>query len=229
MVKRIAVFVEGYTEQEFAIRLIKELVDKQNNVAFEIKEQNEGYLTLINVLSHPNPDIHVLVVNCCNDAQVKSQIKDQFSSLEGAGYSLIIGLRDVYPFKSCEIPDLQTELYTGLPTKANLPIHLHLAVMEIEAWFLEETTHFFSFNNNLTPDVLMGHGFDCNNLRAHTFPHPAKTLDDIYKIVGGGYSKNKYAVQNTIYSLSYEEIYVTTRQRAPSLDGFIISLENGIF
>jgi hypothetical protein len=96
MTKRFAVFVEGLTEQEFTIRLLTELAGK-HGIEFEVHRQDRGYLSLVDFIPHESPVIHVLVANCCNDGQVKSQIKDQYNSLKSAGYSLIVGLRDVYP------------------------------------------------------------------------------------------------------------------------------------
>jgi hypothetical protein len=227
MAKRFAVFVEGLTEQEFTIKLLTELAGK-HGISFEVYLQSHGRLSFSELRSHQNPVIHVLVANCCNDGQVKSQIKDQYNSLKAAGYSLIIGLRDAYPFTHAEITNLEKNLLIGLPV-GSLPIHLHLAVMEIEAWFLEEATHFSRIDSNINETNLLASGFDITNIRAYDLPHPAETLSKIYKTVGKGYTKNRRQVQRTIDALSYEELYVNTRNKAPSLKKFITSLEIGLF
>ena len=227
MTKKFAVFVEGLTEQEFTIRLLTELAGN-HGIVFEIHRQDRGYLSLVDFIPHESPVIHVLVANCCNDGQVKSQIKDQYNSLKSAGYSLIVGLRDVYPFTHSEVSELEKNLSIGLPA-GSLPIHLHLAIMEIEAWFLEEITHFPRVDNKITAAELIANGFDFNNTCACRLPHPAETLGKIYQSVGKGYSKNKRQLQRTIEAISYEELYVNTRQKAPSLDKFITSLEVGLF
>jgi hypothetical protein len=227
MTKKFAVFVEGLTEQEFTIRLLTELAGR-HGIEFEVHRQDRGYLSLVDFIPHESPVIHVLVANCCNDGQVKSQIKDQYNSLKSAGYSLIVGLRDVYPFKHNDIADLEKSLLIGLPT-GSLPIHLHLAIMEIEAWFLEEITHFPRIDNKITSAELIASGFDVNSTCACDLPHPAETLDKIYKSVGKWYNKDKRRRERTINALSYEELYVNTRKRAPSLEKFITSLEAGLF
>jgi len=227
MTKRFAVFVEGFTEQEFTIRLLTELAGK-HGIEFEVHRQDKGYLSLVDFIPHESPVIHVLVANCCNDGQVKSQIRDQYDSLKSAGYSLIVGLRDVYPFTHNDIENLEKNLLIGLPTDG-LPIHIHLAIMEIEAWFLEETSHFSRIDNKITTAELIANGFDNSIICAYDVPHPAETLSKIYQSVGKGYSKNKRQVQRTIDALSYEELYINTRQKAPSLEKFIISLEEGLF
>lgn len=228
MTRKLAVFVEGQTEQEFTIRLLTELTGK-HGIEFEVYRQDKGYLSLVDFIPHELPIIHILIANCCNDKQVKSQIKDQYNSLKSAGYSLIVGLRDVYPFTHSEISDLEQGLLIGLPS-GSLPVHLHLAIMEIEAWFLEELTHFSRIDNRITDAELIANGFDFNNMYACELPHPAETLNKIYQSAGGkGYGKSKRQVQKTIDVLSYEELYINTRQKAPSLEKFINSLEEGLF
>lgn len=232
MSRKFAVFVEGYTEQEFTIRLLAELAGKRG-IEFEIHQQYGGSLSFVELrtgqVTVEYPDlIHVLVVNCRNDSQVKSQIKDQYNSLLSAGYSLIVGLRDVYPIAPNEIQQLENALQIGLPT-GTLPIHLHLAIMEIEAWFLEETTHFQRVDQNITLQTLMTNGFDCNAIQAHSLSHPADTLDKIYQTVGKRYAKKSNQIQRTIEAISYEELYENTRHKAPSLECFISSLEEGLF
>lgn len=227
MTKKFAVFVEGLTEQEFTIRLLKELAGK-HGINFEVHTQHKGILSCLELRSHPSPILHVLVANCCNDEQVESQIKDQYNSLKSAGYSLVIGLRDVFPLTHNDIANLEQFLYTGLSIDT-LPIQLHLAILEIEAWFLEEVTHFQRIDENITEAAIITNGFDYYKIRACDLPHPAETLKNIYQSVNKGYSKNKRQVHRTIEALSYEELYINTRNKAPSLGSFISSLEKGLF
>jgi hypothetical protein len=227
MNKRIAIFVEGLTEQEFTIRLIIELAGK-HHITFEIQKQYKGNLQFLELRSSPTPTIYILIVNCCNDEQVKSQIIDQYTSLKTAGYSLIIGLRDVYPLTHSDVPKLEKYLLTGLPVD-NPSIHLHLAIMEIEAWFLEEITHFPRIDEGITETAIIANGFDYKNRRAADLPHPTETLHNIYQCVQLAYKKKDHQLKRTINALSYEKLYIETRHKAPSLDKFITSLENGIF
>jgi hypothetical protein len=115
MTKKLAVFVEGLTEQEFTIRLLTELAGKQA-IKFEVLKQDRGYLSFVEfrLNAAQRPIIHVLVANCCHDKQVKSQINANYNKLQSDGYSLIIGLRDVHPLKHADIPKLTKELQTGL-------------------------------------------------------------------------------------------------------------------
>ncbi len=227
MTRKLAVFVEGFTEQEFTIRLISELAGK-HNISFEIHRQDKGHLSLVELRAHLAPFIHVLVANCCTDNQVKSQIADQYTSLQSAGYSLIIGLRDVYPFVHADIPKLESNLNIGLPV-GNPAIHMHLAILEIEAWFLEELMHYERIDPNLTLPTVIASGFDYLNVRAADLPNPAMTLDCIYKSVGKRYKKKTRHIQRTVSAISYEDMYVNVSNKSPDFNKYLMSLEYGMF
>lgn len=227
MPRKLAVFVEGLTEQEFVIRLLNELAGKRG-ISFNIQKQHKGHLSLVELRSHPNPDVEVLIANCDTDNQVKSQIADRYQSLISAGYSLIIGLRDVHPLTHQDIPKLTKYMTTGLP-HGSLPIHMHLAVLEVEAWFLEELTHFERIDQNISKAEILAGGFDFESVRAFDLQNPAKILDNIYKCVGKRYTKQRNRIQRTIEALSYDDMYINVRQKSPSLDRFLSSLEVGIF
>jgi hypothetical protein len=232
MIRKLAIFVEGLTEQEFTIRLLTELAGKRG-MNFEIQEQYRGTLSFRELRSFHIPEQHhqpisILVANCRADNQVKSQIIDNYKSLTLQGYSLIVGLRDVYPFVHDDIKTLEEGLLTGLPI-GSIPIHIHLAIMEIEAWFLEEMTHFKVIDSNITSQALIDCGFDYENSRAYSLHHPTEILEKIYQTVGKGYGKNLPHIKRTVEAISYEELYLNTCSKAPSLNKFIASLENGLF
>jgi len=228
MTRKFAVFVEGLTEQEFTIRLLTELASNYH-IEFKLYKQHRGQLTyseLRSIMENGSPSVQVLIVNCCNDEQVKSQIIDQYASLTSAGYNLIVGLRDVYPLTHSDINKLTEHLFTGMPN-SNIPVHLHLAILEIEAWFIEEHSHFSRVDESITTAQLASHGVTPECL-ASDLTHPAETLDLIYRSVGKRYNKKLSQIKRTIDALSYEELYINTRHKAPSLDGFIKSLEEGL-
>ncbi|MDQ6979636.1 MAG: DUF4276 family protein [Mariprofundaceae bacterium] len=228
MARKFAIFVEGLTEQIFTIRLLSELASN-HHIEFKVREQYKGRLgnsKFISIMENGSPFVHVLIANCCNDEQVKTQIKDQYDSLTANGYNLIIGLRDVYPLTHSDIKQLTKHLFTGMPN-ASVPVHFHLAILEIEAWFIEEQSHFSRIDKNITISQLASHGVTPEGL-ASDLSHPAEMLDLIYQSVGKRYNKEKNQIERTIDALSYEELYINTRYKAPSLDGFITSLEEGL-
>ena len=230
--KKIAVFVEGMTEQELVIALITELVGL-HGLHIERAEQFRGTVTLRPVSPPVGTSFFVLVVDCRSDEQVKTQIRDQYSSLTNAGYTSIIGLRDVYPNSAADVPRLTALLMSGLPSSPIVP-SMHLAVMEVEAWFIAEVSHFSRIHTALDSASMAAAGFDCNATPADSWHHPATALDDIYKIAGKRYltnsgQKTRNRVQRTIRALCFTTIYQETRHQVAALDAFIQSVEQALF
>lgn len=144
---RLAIFVEGYTEIVFVEKLIEEIAG-QNKVLIEQRKIRGGSTTqrtmgLIKA-SRPNTgqQYFILLVDCGGDDLVKTRIREEHDNLTRKGYSRIIGLRDVRPkFTHGDIARLEATLPRYLKTSL-APVTFILAIMEIEAWFLAEGTHF---------------------------------------------------------------------------------------
>jgi len=231
-VKKLAIFVEGMTEQELVVALVRELVGLRG-LHIELAEQFRGRVSIQPISPPAGTEFFVLVVDCHNDDQVKTQIRDQYSSLVQAGYTSIIGLRDVYPNSAADTPRLTQHLMTGLPTQPVVP-SMHLAVMEVEAWFIAEASHFARVHASLDTASIAGGGFDVVNTPSEAWPHPAATLDGIYKLAGRRYlassgQKTKVRVQRTIRALCFTTIYQQTRSNVPAMDQFIGSIEQALF
>lgn len=225
---KIAVFVEGLTELEFVWSLIRSVCG-QRGIDLEIRQQSHGRLVFVSLDKVPAATTYVLIVNCQTDGQVKTQIRDQYNSLVLADYTHIIGLRDVFPLGHADIPKLQSALATGLPTGGQVPVEMHLAILEVESWFLDEITHFQRIDPSLTLASITAGGFDIVGTLGEVWENPAQTLDNIYKLCGKRYKKKKNHIQRTVNSLSPDELYVNVRLRAPSFDRFLASLECALF
>lgn len=229
--KKVAIFVEGMTEQEFAVQFITALANN-SGLHIALGNQWKGKIQITGTTPEGNVDLYVLIIDCANDVQVKTQIVDQYPSLVMAGYTAIIGLRDVYPYKHVDIPNIQKYLAVGLPNGPVSP-QMHLAVMEIEAWFLGETTHFTRIHRDLTIPFIVSKGFDVEKIPCDSWEHPAEILDAIYQLVNARYSKDgrktRRRVLRTTRALSMEDLYLTVRGRIPALDGFISSIETALF
>lgn len=104
-----------------------------------------------------------------------------------------------------------------------------MAILEVESWFLDEITHFQRIDPSLTHATLVNGGFDVCGTLGEAWTNPAQTLDDIYKLCGKRYRKTRSHILRTVNSLSAEEMYVSVRQRAPSFDRFLTSLETALF
>ncbi|SUD14103.1 hypothetical protein [Aquipseudomonas alcaligenes] len=224
--KKIAIFVEGMTEQELTIRLLLAIAGNKG-ITLEIQEQHKGTLNLVEIRQQNPAQFYILLVNCNTDNQVKSQIAYQHAKLTQSGYTKIIGLRDVFPHPIADLPKVQQFLSAGLPT-GGTPIDIVLAVMEVEAWFIEETTHFDRVHKDMTHSNILAKGYDLQSTRGHDWPNPAATLDAIYSQWGMRYTKCRKRVERTLDALSLEEFYVNTRAKSPSLDQYLTSIETGL-
>lgn len=224
---KIAVFVEGLTELEFVQSLVKAICG-QRGITFEIREQFKNSLVLVRIDTAPGATTHVTLVNCRSDEQVKTRLRDAYPSLVASGYTHVIGLRDVYPHSSDDIPRIQTALSVGVPASP-IPAEMHLAIMEVESWFLDEITHFERIDPVLTHQTMAAAGFDVVNTLGADWEHPAQTLDDIYRLSGKRYQKKPNHIRRTVNVLSPEELYVSVRRRSPSFGGFLAGLEAALF
>lgn len=230
--KKVAIFVEGMTEQRLLIALVSEMVGRKN-IHFELAEQFRGCVSIKSTAAPIGVSLFVLIVDCKGDEQVKTQIRNQYQSLVAAGYSAIIGLRDVYPHDASKVDLIQSMLLVGLPSGPVVPI-IHLAVMEVEAWFLAEVTHFQRIHPDLTLDKIINAGLDVESTPPEAWAQPAKVLDEIYRLVQSRYltnagAKRRNRVDRTIGALSFDELYGSIRYRVPAMMAFFGSIEAAIF
>lgn len=229
--RKIAIFVEGMTEQEFVIALVTSVVGAKG-LQFERAQQLRNSVVISHVAPEEDTKFFILVVDCRGDSQVKSQIREQYQKLTAAGFTSIIGLRDVYPLAREDIEKIQQTLDKGLPS-GEVKASLYLAVMEVEAWFIAESTHFEKIDPLLTHDVRVAAGFDTTR-HPDLWDHPAETLHAIYKLGNKAYvdsagSKTRNRVQRTLRALSFDEMYVNVRSRITALDGFVNEVERALF
>lgn len=219
--KKLAVFVEGMTERIFVERFIKELAGERN-VFFEVK----SFPSHRGVAFHQIPEagqgnFFVLIYDCQNDEQVKSVILDRREALESAGYSLILGLRDVYPTPLSEVHKVAGRLAYGVPTKG-IPTHILLAVTEIESWFLQEATHYLRIDNLLdVSEFKSKFNFDPTIDSAETIEHPAQLLDEIYKSIGKRYKKRRAHIARTVGALDIDNMYMEAVKLLPHFQIFV--------
>ena len=222
------------TEQEFAVALVTSIFGARG-LHVALGRQFKGKVVISSARDQPlSPaELFVLIVDCSSDEQVKTQIREQYSTLVAASYSAIIGLRDVYPRSKQDIPALRNALQVGLPVAPVAPV-LHLAVMEVEAWFLAELSHYRNIDPLLTLPFIEANGIDLQLNEPTAWAHPAAVLDSVYKLANKSYmsptgKKTKRRVQRTLRALSIDALYLNVRHTLPELDDFIGSLEAAFF
>lgn len=224
--KKIAIFVEGQTEQELVIWLVTQIAGSKG--LHVVKGKQYANKVQITATSHsPDTNYYVLVVDCSSDTQVKTQINEQYATLVTSGYTKIIGLRDLYPQSTSDLPLVLRYLGTGLPVGPITP-QIHLAVLEVEAWFIREVTHFERLHPQLTTQRIEAGGFTISTKAAEAWDHPADTLHKIYKLEKLAYKKTLRHAQRTISCLSFTELSTNVRNAVPALAGFLVDIEQAL-
>lgn len=201
--RKLAIFVEGQTELLFLDRLVRELAEEKG-LAIEHAEATGGATRArhVRVLkqpgSHQQHRYYVLLVNCGGDSRVKSDILERHRSLSHSGFSTVLGLRDVYgQFRLEDVPRLRAALHQGLPPGPP-EVEIFLSIMEIEAWFIAEHTHFKRLNPGLTLErVRQRLRFDPARDDLRQRWHPAADLDRIYQLGGFRYGKQRTSLERT--------------------------------
>lgn len=219
---RLAVFVEGYTEVLFVEKLIEEIAG-QNKVRIEHKTIRGGSTTrrTMKLIKAARPSsgekYYVLIFDCGGDEQVKTRILEEHENLTKTGYSRLIGIRDVRPqFVHNDIPKLEAGLTKYIKTSL-APVTFILAIMEIEAWFLAEASHFPRIEPSITVSEIKAKlGFDPENDDLAQRSYPAEDLNACYAIGGRSYLKRQSKV--TVDALDFALIYTALRGKIQYLD-----------
>jgi hypothetical protein len=231
MIKKIAFFVEGHTEQTFISRLISEVLT--SNTFSITKVEFSGSIkarkiTIINATKITGMEkYYFMIYNCRGDSAVKSDIIERYNSLAKASYDAIIGIRDVYPENNL----LKTRKYLnyGLPNPSNIKIRIILAIMEIESWFIAEENHYNRISSKLNiQNINTIVGIDITKNTTEVLTNPANDLHNIYKTVSLAYNERSNQVERTVDALDYENLYCEVRKRNSSLNEFLDAFESVI-
>ncbi|MCK9294957.1 MAG: hypothetical protein M0P70_07705 [Desulfobulbaceae bacterium] len=229
MLERLAVFVEGNTEAIFVKKMIEQIAGK-NNVRLEHRSIRGGVnaprTIQINATQPFNGQKYfVLIIDCGGDGLVKTRIMEEHESFTQKGYSKIIGLRDVRPtFTFADIPMLEANLPKYIKTKL-IPVEFILSIMEIEAWFLAESSHFPKINPAITVEAIKSLlGFDPENEDMEQRFHPAEDLNNCYKIGGVAYRKKNAA--RTVNRLDFTLMYLEFGKKFDYLGRFLKSIDD---
>src|SRR5262245_51035946 len=139
---KLAVFVEGQTEQIFVQKLILEMAGSRK-IHIDTVHGYGGAIhprAFVEVQAHrPDPAkrYYVIIYDSGTDSRVLSDVREHYPTLIDQGYKDIVALRDVHPQTAADIPTIRSEFDKYVQKR---PIHplLALAVMEIESWFIGE-------------------------------------------------------------------------------------------
>lgn len=229
--KKVAIFVEGQTEQIFAGELLRHIFGHNKVDVEELRFSGKEGSRRIRILRAANAasssGYFFRIYDCRGgneNSTVKSDIREQFPVLLRDSFSYVIGVRDVYPLS--DLGKLKSMINSELPENAALPVRIFLAVREIEAWFLAEEQHYSLIDRSLTvPLVNSVVGFDITTVSTESIDCPSYVLKRIYQRAGKDYDKKKWQVNLTVYNLNYDNLYLCVRKRNNSLNELLACLD----
>lgn len=230
--KKLAIFVEGYTEVLFLEQLLPAICGN-HQVIIEHKDIKGGgkksnipkrYSVVKAAKNVTNEQYYVLIINCGGDKLVAQRIREEHQNLTTNGYSKIIGIRDVRPdFTHAQISKLEIELKKYIKTSL-ISVEFVLSVMEFETWFLAEFTHFEKVDPTLNLCLIKSSlGFDPSNDDMQLRLEPQKDLNNCYLLANKTYEKSKNL---TVNNLDYAHIYVDVKNKIPHLKILIDSIDD---
>jgi hypothetical protein len=228
--KKIAIFVEGLTEQLFIEKLILEMVGgkglkiQRSRIVGKVGQRNIVNMDIVSTIS--DDKYYVIIYDCRGDSTVKSDILDRLPTLTKASFSVIIGLRDVYPER--DIEKLRRGMAYRIPT-AGLPIKIILAIMEIESWFLAEENHYMELSPKMNyEEINRVIGLDIRYDSTESIYHPAETLHNVYQLIGLQYTKKRSETEKTITAIDYANLVFEVTKRNKSLNELVSILDTAL-
>src|SRR6266446_4943945 len=207
---KLVIFVEGQTEQIFVEKLVR-FLGNERSISIRVerlggcaRNRPRTIIKISGMDESVNQDYFILIIDCGQDERVKSDVIERYNGLITSGYQAIIAIRDVYPILRGDIQRLRQGFAFGLP---NAPVNpfLVLGIMELEAWFLAEYSHFLHIHPNLTIDrIQQALGFNLITDNMQLRDHPSSDLEDIYFLENIYYDKTRNCVERTVSALDFD-------------------------
>jgi hypothetical protein len=228
--RKLAIFVEGLTEQILVRHLLQAVLD-QNRIAIQTVKITGGHnvrmsFTVMRAAHvERQTDYYIMVYDCGGETNVKGYLMAHRDKLVSNGYTMIMGLRDAFPnFQRNEVPKLLRGLNYRLPQK-RAATHIYLAVMETEAWFLGEYRHLKKVSGKLTPQYIEKRlGFNPRIENMEDRDHPSADMKAVYQLVGHDYTKKKDRLNAVVSKLDFNFFTHDLARKMPSLGTFIDGL-----
>lgn len=225
--KKMAIFVEGRVEVEIDSKLIEELAAPRaitiKSSCFSRGPHGGRSLQLIETRQTGGAGVssshYFMLYNCRGEDNVKSRMLQEYASLCNSGYSKIICHRDLRPnIALSDLEKFERNLPYKVPTKP-IAVQFVLSIMEVEAWFLAEHTHFARIDPAIScAAISTALGFDPSTDDMQLRANPADDLGDCYAIAGKQY--NKLNTQPTISAIDCTQIFLDVAPKFRHLQRF---------
>ena len=217
---KVAIFVEGQSEQIFIRHLLLRTMDC-SKVSFICLRLYAGK-TIPARFDYPNPhaEMSFLIVNVGQDEKVLSEIKEREEDLIKQGFDRIIGLRDMYSEKYLKrspsgidnsVTTAFIDGWNSTIQRMSKPskIKIHIAIMELEAWFLGIYDIFKRINSILSVEYIENElGFNLADIDPQTeFFKPAEEVNRIFQLVGLQCKKKEHDVESICSNINNDDLY----------------------
>ena len=214
---KLAIFVEGQTEQIFIKQLLYQIFGYQSiRVADEKVIGRNIFIQLQDDAQEDHLKYLFLLVNVGNDEKVASAMLENASNMVSKGFKKILGLRDLYPHRreqETSIRNAINKVIQKSPESEKLKIFL--AIMETEAWFLADTNLFEKIDKRLTQEYIreqLRYDLEQEDPES-TLNHPAKIINDIYSLVDLSYKKRQGDCYKIAHNIDYDYLYLDVREQ----------------
>ena len=215
--KKVAIFVEGQTEQIFVGQLIHQIYGYQGvNL---ISEKIQGSSLFVKISQGFDPDFIdylFLIVDVGTDDRVVSAILENAEGLAQKGFCKILGLRDLFPKKRSQKEAMLLAHQKALSSLTSADTtKVLLAVMEIEAWFLADPTLFSRIDASLTAENIKT-ALDVDLEKEDpedAYEHPANIIKDIYQLAGMRYRKRADDIHKIAHNIDYNTLYLDAQEK----------------
>lgn len=228
---KIAFFVEGKTERIFVEKYLN-IVYSHPHFNIDSYEIRGGRIKIITKLNYNNEsiDYYFLIFDVGGDGSVNSALLERSKKLINQnGYRHIFGIRDLFPLKPFQLSSIKSNFFRFIDDESILnAITLIIAVMEIEAWFLADYPFFQRMDSRLTPTRINNAlAIDIENDNIEAYRHPAKIIDDIYRLIGKRYKKRESNAHSICSYIDFNDLYLNEAKRAriPSFNSFVQKLD----
>lgn len=207
--KKVALFVEGMTEQVFVRDFLLKWYDwDTNRVGIDCyKLYSDIQSTAPYTYGNKESENYFQIFDVGNDTRVLSEILCRADGLRKAGYSMVVGLRDMfseaYITKTIERngsriidQELNDRFVQGANDVINnnskdISINIQYAIMEVEAWLLG-MPKFYEYLSGI------------NDPETEIF-HPAAKLGELRQAEGLTYQKHRDEIEGIMGSISKED------------------------
>lgn len=209
--QKIAVFTEGLTEQLFVAEVIRFLAEARNFHIVKKRLWGGRRFPTIEIAVDANEqddidsDFYFLLLDCSSEDKVVSAIRERYEGLTANGFTTIIGVRDLAPsFRRDQLERLFEASMKSLQREPVDPL-LVVAVMEMEAWFIAEATHFAKVDPSLTRQCILDKLNIDIEADAEEIERPSHALPKIYDLAGVSYDKTRADLDRTIAALDLKQ------------------------